>query len=106
MDIKLGKRWKDIRNSLGLTQEIVSEELNMGIRYVSDLERDVTLGSIPVLIKLCNIYQTTPTIILQDYLDIKDDYKIPPELVDFHKLNNRDKKLVLNLIKEMKQTKE
>lgn len=101
MDIKLGKRWKDIRNSLGLTQEIVFEELNMGIRYVSDLERNI-----PVLIKLCNIYQTTPTITLQDYLDIKDGYKIPPELVDFHKSNNRDKKLVLNLIKEMKQTKE
>lgn len=106
MEIKLGKKWKAVRQSLGLTQEMVSEKLDMGPRYVSDLERDITIGSIPVLIKLCNIYKITPTIILQDYLNIKDDYKIPPEFLDIHKLSNRDKELVLDLIRKMESTKE
>ena len=106
MDIKLGKKWKAIRQSLGLTQEMVSEELDMGSRYVSDLERDITIGSIPVLIKLCNFYKITPTIILQDYLDVKDDFKVPPEFLNIHKLSDRDKELVLDLIRKMESTKE
>lgn len=66
--IKIGKAMQTVRKSLGLTQEQVAEKLYLAPRYVSDIERDKTKGSIDTLVKLCNLYHLTPTFILKDYL--------------------------------------
>lgn len=78
--IKLGEIYKKIRHSKGFTQDFVAEKLDLSSRYVSDLERNKSLGSISTLIDLCNLYKVTSTIILKDYLDIKNDIQIDPEL--------------------------
>ena len=67
--IMIGKTVQNIRKSLGLTQEQVAEKLYLAPRYISDIERDKTKGSIDTLVKLCNIYHVTPTYILKDYLN-------------------------------------
>lgn len=100
-EIFLGKMWQNARKSKGFTQEYVAEKINLGPRYVSDLERDKTMGSIKTLINLCNIYEITPTYILQEYLDIKYDLKIDSELIGYYSLNQRDKDLVIKLIEQM-----
>ncbi len=105
-NIKLGKAWQQVRKAKGYTQTYASEKINLGPRYISDLERDLTIGSIPVLINLCNLYEITPTYILQDYLKIKNDQKIDSRLIGFYSLNERDKEIVLELIKSMNQKKE
>lgn len=97
-NINLGEIWKETRKSRGLTQEFVSEQLELGPRYISDLERDKTIGSIPTLIKLCNLYEVTPTYILQKYLNIKEDLKIDSKLIGFYSLSNEEKEIVIKLI--------
>ena len=79
--MSLGKMWKKARKAKGFTQEYVSEQLDLGPRYISDLERDKTIGSLPTLIKLCNLYEVTPTYILQNCLKINEDLKIQRLLV-------------------------
>lgn len=96
--ILLGDIWKKIRKSKGYTQEYVAEKLDLGTRYVSDLERNKTLGSISTLIKLCNIYEVTSTIVLQEYLNIKEDLIIDTDLIGFYSLNEKQKELILKLI--------
>lgn len=105
MDISIGKVWKKARKSKGFTQEYSAEKLGLGARYISDLERDKTLGSITTLVNLCNLYDVTPTYILQDYLNIKKDLKIDLDLIGFFSLNNRDKDIVINLIKFLNSRK-
>lgn len=100
-DILIGDIWQLSRKAKGLTQEYVSEKLGLAPRYISDLERNKTNGSLRTLIKLCNLYQVTPTYILQDYLEINTDFKINPELIGFYSLNARDKALILNIIEMM-----
>lgn len=100
-NIHIGELLKKTRKSLGYTQEEVAEMLDLASRYVSDLERNKTKGSIDTLVKLCNIYHITPTYVLQDYLDICDDFKIDPNLIGFYELNERDKNIVLELIQYM-----
>lgn len=99
--IKIGKLLKRTRKSLGYTQEEVAEMLDLASRYISDIERDKTKGSVDTLVKLCNIYHITPTYVLQDYLDITDDYKIDPNVVGFYSLSLRDKEIVAELIRYM-----
>lgn len=59
-NIKIGDILKRTRKSLGYTQEDVAEMLDLAPRYVSDIERNKTKGSIDTLVKLCNIYHITP----------------------------------------------
>lgn len=104
-NIKIGDILKRIRKSFGYTQEDVAEMLDLAPRYVSDIERNKTKGSIDTLVKLCNIYHITPTYVLQDYLDLKDEFKIDPNLVGYYELNNRDKEIISELIKYMNTKK-
>lgn len=99
--IKIGKLLKRTRKSLGYTQEEVAEMLDLASRYISDIEKDKTKGSVDTLVKLCNIYHITPTYVLQEYLDVTDDYKIDPNIVGFYSLSNRDKEIVAELIRYM-----
>lgn len=100
-EILLGKNWQLARKAKGFTQEYVAEKLDLGPRYVSDLERDKTVGSIKTLINLCNIYKITPTHILQEYLDINNDLRVDPELIGYYSLNKRDKELIIKIIEQM-----
>lgn len=104
-NIKIGDILKRTRKSLGYTQEDVAEMLDLAPRYVSDIERNKTKGSIDTLVKLCNIYHITPTYILQDYLELKDEFRIDPNLIGYYELSNRDKEIISELIKHMNTKK-
>lgn len=104
-NIKIGDILKSTRKSLGYTQEDVAEMLDLAPRYVSDIERNKTKGSIDTLVKLCNIYHITPTYILQDYLNLKDEFRIDPNLIGYYELSKRDKEIISELIKHMNTKK-
>lgn len=106
INFSLGDIWKKTRKAKGLTQEEVAEKLNLGTRYISDLERNKTIGSLTTLIKLCNLYGVTPTYILQEYLDIKEDIKIDSSLIGFYSLNQNQKCIVIKLIEFLNSQKE
>ena len=73
--------------------------LDLASRYISDIERDKTKGSVDTLVKLCNIYHITPTYVLQDYLELTEDYKIDPNIIGFYELSEHDKQVITELIR-------
>lgn len=97
--IRIGDLLRRTRKSLGYTQEEVAEMLDLATRYISDIERDKTKGSVDTLVKLCNIYHITPTYVLQDYLELTEDYKIDPNIIGFYELSEHDKQVITELIR-------
>ncbi len=97
-NIKYGNKLKLAREALGLTQEKVAEYLGLGPRYISDIERNKTKGSIDTLIKLCNIYNITPNDLLNEYIyfDLKTN---SIELSAFYSLSMENQQIILDLIK-------
>lgn len=97
-NVNFGQKLKRARESLGLTQEKVSEYLGLGPRYISDIERNKTKGSIDTLIKLCNIYNLTPNDLLSEYIyfDIETNNI---ELSAFYSLSKENQQIILDLIK-------
>ena len=87
-NVNFGQKLKRARESLGLTQEKVSEYLGLGPRYISDIERNKTKGSIDTLIKLCNIYNLTPNDLLSEYIyfdiETKENQQIILYLIKFY----------------------
>ncbi len=102
--IVIGTTMKNIRKSLGLTQEQVAEKLYLAPRYISDIERDKTKGSIDTLVKLCNIYHVTPSFVLKDYLNTTQ-LEYDDKLIGFTQLTPGEKEIVLKLIEFMNQQK-
>lgn len=103
-NIQIGNILRKTRKSLGYTQENVAEMLDLASRYISDIERNKTKGSIDTLVKLCNIYHITPTYILQEYLNLDEEFKIDPDLIGFYELDRRDQETILALIRYMNIT--
>lgn len=101
-NIKYGNKLKKAREALGLTQEKVAEYLGLGPRYISDIERNKTKGSIDTLIKLCNIYNITPNDLLVEYIyfDVKTNNI---ELSAFYSLTKENQQIILDLIKFFNQ---
>ncbi len=101
-NIKYGNKLKLAREALGLTQEKVAEYLGLGPRYISDIERNKTKGSIDTLIKLCNIYNITPNDLLSEYIyfDIETNNI---ELSAFYSLPKENQQMILDLIRFFNQ---
>ena len=104
LQILIGKNLKNIRISLGLTQEEVAESLGLAPRYLSDIERNKTKGSLTTLVKLCNIYKVTPTVVLKKYLTISDP-QIDDSIAGFKNLNENEKDIVRKLVQYMNYNK-
>ena len=95
--ILIGKILKDTRISLGFTQEKKKKKLGLAPRYISDIERDKTKGSIDTLVKLCNIYHITPTYVLQEFLN-SEDIKVDSNLIGFYQLSEDEQDIIKQLI--------
>ncbi len=104
IQILIGESLKNIRISLGLTQEEVAESLGLAPRYLSDIERNKTKGSLTTLVKLCNLYKVTPTIVLKDYLTVSDG-KLDEHISGFNNLNENEKAIVRKLVQYMNYSK-
>ena len=98
--ILIGKILKQTRISLGFTQEEVAEKLGLAPRYISDIERDKTKGSIDTLVKHCNIYHITPTYVLQDFLN-SEDIQMDSDLIGFYQLSEDNQNIIKQLIHYM-----
>ena len=102
--IEIGQILKTTRKSLGMTQEQVAEQLDLAPRYISDIERNKTKGSLDTLVKLCNLYNVTPTFILQDYLRVTE-IPFDNNIIGYYNLSEYEKGIVSNLIKYMNSQK-
>lgn len=57
--IASGQRIKQLRKSIGLTQEQFSEQINISVSYLSRLEAGQYGGSIDLLIDIAAIFDTS-----------------------------------------------
>ena len=96
--IKIGKNLQKIRKSYGYTQERLAEEIEVSIRYVSDMEQDRAKPSYEVLIRICNLYKIGLNQIFSGYLTDTNNKILEYSLSGYEKLSNEDKETIKYLI--------
>ena len=96
--IKIGKNIQTIRKSNGYTQERLAEEIEVSVRYISDIEQDKSKPSYEVLIKICNLFQIGMDQIFSKYINAKGNKSMEYSLAGFDKLSKKDKETIENLI--------
>ena len=60
----IGKRIAVRRHELGLKQAQVEEMAGIGYKYLSNIERGISIPSIEVIMRLANVLETTPDFFL------------------------------------------
>lgn len=96
--IKIGKNLQEIRKSNGYTQEKLAENIEVSVRYISDIEQDRAKPSYEVLIKICNLFNIGINQIFNEYLKVQENKTLKYSLAGFEKLNKKDKETIENLI--------
>lgn len=90
--ITLGKNIQEIRQSLNMTQEKFSENLNITPNFLSKVENGNAGISIDVAIKICNLANCSANILFKNIVtpsDIPNKYDL---------LNKRDKSVIEKMI--------
>lgn len=96
--IKIGKNLQKIRKSNGYTQEKLAENIEVSVRYISDMEQDRAKPSYEVFIRICNVFQITLDQIFSEYLKVKENRSLEYSLAGYDKLNSEDKETIEHLI--------
>ena len=87
-----------IRKSNGYTQEKLAEEIEVSVRYISDIEQDRAKPSYEILIKICNLFHISLDQIFSKHLTITSNKELEYSLAGFDKLSKKDKETIENLI--------
>ena len=65
-DLKLGQRLKDLRNEHGLTQQELADRTELTKGFISQLERDLTVPSVPTLLDILQCLGCSPAEFFSD----------------------------------------
>ena len=96
--IKIGKNIQEIRKSNGYTQEKLAENIEVSVRYISDIEQDRSKPSYEILIRICNLFHVTLDQIFSEYLNVKENKSLEYSIAGYEKLTEKDKKTIEHLI--------
>ena len=96
--IKIGKNLQAIRKSNGFTQEKLAEEIDVSVRYISDIEQDRAKPSYEVLIRICNLFKISLDQIFSKYLAVTNNKILEYPLLGKEKLSKEDKATIEYLI--------
>lgn len=64
INVALGRRLQQTRESRGYTQEALSEMLDVGVQHVSNIERGVTGISLSALVRVCDVLDVSADFLL------------------------------------------
>ncbi len=98
MNKQIGETLKNHRIKNGYTQEQVAELMDLAPKYISQIERGISAGTIDTLIRFCNLYHITTDAVLYPLLDSSIRSSNQKYNNDFKKLCKRDQKAIETLI--------
>ena len=101
IDKRIGKRIKERREQLGLTQEQLAEKLGLATNYISTLERGASFPRCEKLILLLNGLETSADAIFCDVLDHSVNYQASVLSEKLSGLPAEEQKRILNMVEMM-----
>ncbi|MEC0373565.1 helix-turn-helix domain-containing protein [Paenibacillus chibensis] len=97
--IKLGRRLREERLKLNLTQEKLAEKIDVSEAYIGQIERGERSLSLETLVKLVNQLGITVDFLLQDSVKLDDEHFIDHMRQLVMGRNIKEKQMVLDMAK-------
>ncbi len=106
IDKRIGKRIKEQRERLGLTQDKFAERLGVATNYISTIERGASFPRCEKLIAIINGLETTADAIFCDVLEYSTEYRTNALYEELQELPVTEQKRILDMVALMvKQAK-
>ena len=106
IDKRIGKRIKQCRERLGLTQEEFAEKTGFTANYISTLERGASFPRCENLILLLNALEVSADAIFCDVIDHTTEYRASVLSQKLQALPPADQKRILEIVEFMIQQAE
>lgn len=100
-NINLGKRIREERQKLNLTQEKLAEDINVSSNYIGLIERGERTATLDTIITIANRLGVTVDFLLKESLTSMDcsSEKLWMQIMDNR--SNKEKEMVVNMLKLM-----
>lgn len=99
----VGKKIYALRTHQKYSREFLAEKVNLSANYIYEIEHgNYTLGCVPI-IDICNALKITPTELLSDFVELPKSVLSETLISELDKLSEKDCKIVLTLIKMLKE---
>lgn len=98
IDKRIGKRIKQARERLGLTQEEFAEKTGLTTNYISTVERGASFPRCEKLILLLNSLETSADAIFCDVITHSNDYKASQLSEELETLPPEAQKRILQIV--------
>lgn len=95
----LGKRIREERLRLNLTQEKLAEEVNISTAYLGQIERGERSVTLDKLIPISNRLGVTVDFLLSDYITPNDDINVNRLYQLLHDKSAAEKEMAINVLK-------
>ena len=99
----IGCKIQQARKEKGYTQEYVAERVDKSVDTYRGIENGRSVGSVEILINICNILGVTLDYIFSDLLDKKGEILDNKLYDDFQGLNLEQKELINVMVEYMKK---
>ena len=106
IDKRIGKRIKQRREQIGLTQEQFAEKLGVAPNYISTIERGASFPRCEKLIAIINGLETSADAIFCDVIDHTTEYRASVLSQKLQALPPADQKRILEIVEFMVQQAE
>ena len=106
IDKRIGKRIKQRREQIGLTQEQFAEKLGVAPNYISTIERGASFPRCEKLIDIINGLETSADAIFCDVIDHTTEYRASVLSQKLQALPPADQKRILEIVEFMVQQAE
>lgn len=97
----LGKRIREERKRLNLTQEKLAEKIDLSEAYIGQIERGERILSLDTLLKITDQFGVTVDYLLNNSIDLNDDQflnQLKKIMVD---RSTKEKKMILDVLRVM-----
>ncbi len=101
IDKRIGRRIKECRERLGLTQEQFAEKTGLTPNYISTLERGASFPRCEKLILIINALETNADAIFCDVLEHSTDYQASILSRQLEALPPQEQKRILEMVELM-----
>lgn len=97
----IGSRIKTTRKQAGRTQEWLAEKIDVSVGYISQLERGITKISLDTLAEISSVLGGDMAYLVSGTAKAQNTYLEKEISESFSLLSERDKKIIINLIRSM-----
>lgn len=94
----IGSKIKQVRLEKKLTQEYISENINISIDLLRNIENGRNIGSLPTLLNICNFLELSPNTLFSDLLTFEVN-SLDTTLINYlSQFSLEDKQILKNII--------